>query len=56
MNRISLIEGGEKLNYEGDLGTSTVPLIETIFVINSMISDAKQGDKWLSCDLKDFSW
>ena len=53
--RIRLVAGGDKLEYDGDPGAPAASLIETKLMINSVISDAKHGAKFLSCDLKDFS-
>ena len=46
--------GGDKLNYDGDAGAPAASLLETKLMINSVISDAKHGAKFMSCDLKDF--
>ena len=54
MYRIRLVAGGDKLNYAGDPGAPAASLLETKLMINSVISDAKHGAKFMSCDLKDF--
>ena len=52
--RIRLVAGGDILMYDEDTGAPAPSLIETKLLINSVISDSKQGAKFLSCDLKDF--
>ena len=54
-HRIRLTAGGDKLTFDGDAGAPAASLLETKLLINSVISDAKHGAKFLSCDLKDFS-
>ena len=51
--RIRLVVGGDKLEYEFDSGSPTTDLTETKVLINSVISDAKDGARFLSMDLKD---
>ena len=45
---------GDKLYYQRDPSAPEVGLLDTKIHINSVISDAKNGAKSLSCDLKDF--
>ena len=52
--RIRLVAGGDKLTYDGDAGAPAASLLETKLMINSVISDAKDGARFMSCDLKDF--
>ena len=52
--RIRLIVGGDKLEYNRDAGSPAASLLETKLLLNSVISDAKQGARFLSADLKDF--
>ena len=52
MYRINLVAGCNKVKYDGDAGTPADSLIENKLLINSVISDAKRGAKYLSCDLK----
>ena len=52
--RIRLVAGGDKLLYDGDAGAPADSLLETKLMINSVISDAKSGARFMSCDLKDF--
>ena len=52
--RVRITVGGEKLEYLDDTGSPAASLLETIFLINSVISDAKVGATFFSADLKDF--
>ena len=51
---IRLVAGGDKLSYDQDPGSPTASLLETKLLINSVISDASKGARFMSCDLKDF--
>ena len=51
--RIRLVVGGDKLEYELDSGSPATDLTETKLLINSVISNAKEGARFLSMDLKD---
>ena len=53
-HRIHLVVGGDKLEYDNDSGSPAASLLETKMLLNSVISDAKHGAQFLSCDLKDF--
>ena len=52
--RIRLVVGGDKLVYEADTGSPAASMLETKLLINSVISDAKDGARFMSADLKDF--
>ena len=52
--RIRLVVGGDKLDYNGDSGSPAASLLETKVMINSVLSDAHKGARFMSCDLKDF--
>ena len=52
--RVRLVVGGDKLPYDDDAGSPTASILETKLLINSVISGAKQGARFLSMDLKDF--
>ena len=52
--RVRLVVGGDKLEYASDAGSPAANLLDTKILLNSVISDAKNGAKFLSCDLKDF--
>ena len=54
MYRIRLVVGGDKLTYDGDAGAPAASLLETKLMINSVISDAKSGARFMSCDQTDF--
>ena len=51
---VRCVAGGEKIDYLDDSGSSAASLIETKFLFNSTIYDAKRGSKFMSYDLKDF--
>ena len=51
--RIRLVVGGDKLDYDLDSGSPATDLTETKLLFNSVISDAKNGARFLSMDLKD---
>jgi hypothetical protein len=46
--------GGDKLSYDEDTGSPAASLLETKLMLNSVISDAAKGAKFMSMDLKDF--
>ena len=52
--RVRLVVGGDKLPYNDDAGSPVASILETKLLINSVISGAKQGARFLSMDLKDF--
>ena len=54
-HRIRLVVGGDRLVYDEDAGAPAASLLETKIIINSVISDAHRGARFMSCDLKDFS-
>ena len=45
--------GGDKLDYFGDSSSPAASLIETKLLLNSTISDAQKGARFLFIDLKD---
>ena len=53
-HRIRLVVGGDRLIYDDDAGAPAASLLETKIIINSVISDAHKGARFMSCDLKDF--
>ena len=53
-HRIKLVAGGDTFCYDNDAGAPSASLIKTKALINSIISDTKQGAKFMSCVLKDF--
>ena len=52
--RVRLTVGGDKLEYESDAGSPAASLVETKLTLNSTISDAHRGARFMSADLKDF--
>ena len=52
--RIRLVVGGDKLVYNRDTGSPTTNMLETKLLVNSVISDAQAGARFMSCDIKDF--
>ena len=53
-NRVRLTVGGDKLSYDADAGSPAASLLETKIMLNSIISDAHRGAKFMGLDLKDF--
>jgi hypothetical protein len=51
--RVRLTVGGDKLPYEDDAGSPAASLLETKLILNSTISDAAVGARFLTADLKD---
>ena len=54
--RARMVVGGDKLTYHDDAGSPAASLLETKLLLNSTISDADKGARFLSLDLKDFSF
>ena len=52
--RVRLTVGGDKLEYDNDAGSPAASLIETKLILNSTISDAKDGARFMTADIKDF--
>ena len=52
--RTRIVVGGDKLVYADDVSAPTSSILETKILLNSIISDADDGAKFMSCDLKDF--
>ena len=51
--RVRLTVGGDKLPYDDDAGSPAASLLETKLILNSTISDADKGARFLCADLKD---
>jgi hypothetical protein len=51
--RVRLTVGGDKLPYAEDAGSPAASLLETKLLLNSTISDAHKGARFLCADLKD---
>ena len=52
--RVRLTVGGDKLDYTDDAGSPAASLLETKLILNSTISDADKGARFLCADLKNF--
>ena len=52
-HRVRLTVGGDKLDCPYDAGSPAASIVETKLILNSTISDAKDGARFLSADLKD---
>ena len=46
--------GGNQLSYQANVGSPAANMLETKVLVNSTISDAKRGARFMSTDLKDF--
>ena len=46
--------GGDRLTYTADAGSPATDMVETKILLNSTISDAKYGARFMSADIKDF--
>ena len=52
--RVRITVGGDRLTYTSDAGSPAANLLETKLLVNSTISDANKGARFMSADLKDF--
>jgi len=52
-NRVRLTVGGGKLSYDDYPGSPVASLLETKIMLNSVISDAAKGARFISLNLKD---
>ena len=52
--RVRIVVGGDVLTYAEDAASPTTAMMETKILINSVISDASEGARFISLDLKDF--
>ena len=52
--RVWIVVGGDKLSYNSETGSPAASLLETKILLNSTISDAHKGARFMSMDLKDF--
>ena len=52
--RVRMTLGGDKLEYTGETASPATNLLETKILVNSVISDAKKGARFMSLDIKDF--
>ena len=53
-HRVRLTVGGDRLDYHGDASSPATSNVETKILLNSTISDAKNGARFISADLSDF--
>ena len=53
-HRVRITVGGDRLSYAADAGSPAANLLETKLLVNSTISDAHKGARFMSLDLKDF--
>ena len=51
--RVRLTVGGDRLDYLGNQSSPAASLLETKMLLNSVISDAKDGARFMTMDLKD---
>ena len=52
--RVRITVGGDRLSYAEDAGSHAANLLETKVLINSTISDANKGAKFMTADIKDY--
>ena len=52
--RVRLTIGGDVLEYENNASSPAASLLETKLLLNSVISDAHAGARFMTADLKDF--
>ena len=52
-SRVRLTVGGDRLDYLGNQSSPAASLLETKMLINSVISDVKNGARFMTMDLKD---
>ena len=52
--RVRLTLGGDKLEYSDETAAPAANLLETKILVNSVISDAVKGARFMSMDIKDF--
>ena len=53
-HRVRITVGGDRLSYPDDAGAPATNLLETKVLLNSVISDARKGARFMSADVKDF--
>ena len=52
--RVRLTVGGDRLDYLDDAASPAATLLETKLLLNSVISDVKEGARFMTIDIKDF--
>ena len=53
-HRVCITVGGYKLTYASDAGSPAANLLRTKILLNSIISEASKGARFMSADLDDF--
>ena len=53
---VRLTVGGYRLEYPDDASSPAASRLESNLIFNSIVSYAHRGPRFMSCDLKDFSW
>ena len=53
-HRVRLTVGGDKLTCDFDVASPAASILESKLLINSVISDAHKGARFLTLDIKDF--
>ena len=51
--RVRLTVGGDRLQYDKETASRAENLLETKILVNSVISDAKRGAKFMTMDIKE---
>ena len=51
--RVGIVVGGDRLSYDDNPGSPAASLLKTKILLNSIISDACKGARFMSLDLKD---
>ena len=52
--RVRITVGGDRLDFSEDSSAPATNMLETKMLLNSVISDARQGARLLCADIKDF--
>ena len=52
--RVRIVVGGDKLTYNDNAASPAASLLETKIILNSTISDAKKGARFITADIKDY--
>ena len=53
-HQVRITVGGDRLSYPHDAGSPAANVIETKILVNSTISDAPKGARFMSANLKDY--
>ena len=52
--RVRIVVGGDQLSYNENAASPAASLLETKIILNSTISDAERGAKFVTADIKDY--